>query len=229
MTIEHETPGQNWKSLYRLGELALWAMVGIIIVQFIVFMVAPPPYEGSARDWFRLFQENNLIGLINFEVLMVVYVVLSILPMLALYVLHRPVSPSLTIVYVALSLVGVMSFIVARPAFEMLSVSNGYAAATTDMQRAAFLSAGETMLATFHGMAFQVSYALGSLTGLIISFVMLKTNIFGKTTAYLRIASSICDFGLYIPVIGLYISLFSVFFLLAWNILVARRFFQLAR
>ena len=31
-------------------------MVGIIIIQFIVFMVAPPPYEGSARDWFKLFQ-----------------------------------------------------------------------------------------------------------------------------------------------------------------------------
>jgi hypothetical protein len=57
---------------------------------------------------------------------------------------------------------------------------------------------------------------------------MLKTNVFSKTTAYLRIASSLFDFGLYIPTIGLFISLFSVFFLLAWDILIAIRLFQLA-
>lgn len=223
------TTERDWKPLYKTGGIALVAMAGIIIIQMFVFMTAPPPYEGSALDWFELFRANHLIGLVNFEVLMVIYVILSLVPTLALSVLHREASPSFVATYLALSLVGVVSFIVARPAFEMLSISNGYAAAATDMQRAAFLAAGETLLATFHGMAFQVSYVLGSLSGLIISLVMLKANLFGRTTAWLRIASSVCDFGLYIPVVGLYISLFSVFFLLAWNILVARRLFQLAR
>lgn len=223
------TAEQDWKPLYKSAGWALGGMVVIIVIQFIVFMAAPPPYEGAALDWFKLFQENNLVGLVNFEVLMVVYVILSLLPTLALSVLHRRVSPSFTAIYLALSLVGVMSFIVARPAFEMLAISNGYAAATTDAQHAVFLAAGETLLSTFHGMAFQVSYVLGSLSGLIISLLMLRSNLFGRTTAWLRIASSVCDFGLYVPVVGLYISLFSVFFLLAWNILVARRLFQLAR
>ena len=223
------TRERDWEPLYKTGGIALVAMAGIIIIQMFVFMTAPPPYEGSALDWFELFRANHLIGLVNFEVLMVVYVILSLLPTLALSVLHREASPSFVAIYLALSLVGVMSFIVARPAFEMLSISNGYAASTTDAQRAAFLAAGETLLATFHGMAFQVSYVLGSLSGLIISLIMLKANLFGRTTAWLRIASSVCDFGLYVPVVGLYISLFSVFFLLAWNILVARRLFQLAR
>ncbi len=224
MTTEHD-----WKPLYKVGGFALVAMAGIILIQMFVFMTAPPPYKGSALDWFELFQSNPLIGLVNFEVLMVVYVILFLLPTLALSVLHREASPAFAAIYLALSLVGVISFIVARPAFEMLSISNGYAAAETNAQRIVFQSAGETLLATFHGMAFQVSYVLGSLSGLIISLVMLRANLFGRTTAYLRIASSICDFGLYIPVVGLYISLFSVFFLLAWNILVARRLFQLAR
>lgn len=223
------TTERDWKPLYKTGGIALAAMAGIIIIQMFVFMTAPPPYEGSALDWFELFRANHLIGLVNFEVLMVIYVLLSLVPTLALSVLHREASPSFVAIYLALSLVGVVSFIVARPAVEMLSISNGYAAATTDMQRAAFLAAGETLLATFHGMAFQVSYVLGSLSGLIISLIMLKANLFGRTTAWLRIASSVCDFGLYVPVVGLYISLFSVFFLLAWNILVARRLFQLAR
>ena len=137
------------------------------------------------------------------------------------------VSPSWTTLYLALSLIGVMCFITARPAFEMLYLSNGYYAANTDALRAAFLAAGEAKLASFHGTAFHISYILGSIAGLIISFVMMKTNIFSKTTAYVRIASSVCDFGLYIPTVGIYISILSVLFLFIWNILVARRLFQL--
>ena len=219
----------NWNPLFKLGGVSALMMVGIIIAQMIVFMSVPPPYEGDASAWFELFQNNKIIGLINFELLMIVYVFLSIPIMLSLYVLLRRVSPSFTAIYVVLSLFGIMSFIVARPAFEMLSLSNGYAAATTDAERAIYLSAGETLLAIFHGTAFQVSYVLGSLSGLIISLVMLKADIFSKTTAYLRIASSVFDFGLYVPVVGMYISIFSVLFLLAWDVLIARRLFQLGR
>lgn len=219
----------GWKSLYLIGGVCSLLMVAIILGQLVVFMSAPPPLEGTALDWFTLFQNNQIIGLVDFELLMIVYVILSIPVVLALYILLRHDSPSFTAVYLALSLVGIMSFIVARPAFEMLFLSDGYAAATTDAQRAAYLSAGETLLAAFHGTAFQVSYILGSLTGLLISLVMLKTNIFGKTTAYFRMASSVFDLGLYVPTIGIYLSIFSVLFLLIWNILIARRLFQLGR
>ena len=36
-------------------------------------------------------------------------------------------------------------------------------------------------------------------------------------------------FGLYIPMIGVFISVFSVMFLWVWYILLARRFFQLGQ
>jgi hypothetical protein len=229
MNTEYAETEQGWKPLFNLGGVSALMMVGIIIAQMIVFMSAPPPYEGGASAWFALFQNNKIIGLINFELLMIVYVFLSIPITLSLYILLRRVSPSFTALYVILSLIGIMSFIVARPAFEMLSLSNGYAAAATNAERAVYLSAGETLLAVFHGTAFQVSYILGSLGGLIISLVMLKTDVFSKTTAYLRIASSVFDFGLYVPVVGMYISIFSVLFLLIWDVLVARRLFQLGR
>ncbi len=218
-----------WTSLYNLGGISAFLMVLIIIIQLIVFMSAPQPLDGTALDWFMLFQRNMLIGLINFELLMIVYMILFIPLALALFILLRQVSLPWTTLYLALSLIGVMCFITARPAFEMLSLSNGYYAANTDALRAAFLAAGEAKLASFHGTAFHISYILGSIAGLIISFVMLKTNIFSKTTAYMRIASSVCDFGLYIPTVGIYISILSVLFLFIWNILVARRLFQLGK
>lgn len=216
-----------WTSLYNLGGISALLMVLIIIIQLIVFMSAPQPFDGTALDWFMLFQKNMLIGLIDFELLMIVYMILFIPLALALFIPLRQVSPSWTTLYLALSLIGVMCFIAARPAFEMLYLSNGYYAANTDALRAAFLAAGEAKLASFHGTAFHISYILGSIAGLIISFVMLKTNIFSKTTAFVRIASSVCDFGLYIPTVGIYISILSVLFLFIWNILVARRLFQL--
>jgi len=229
MNTEYADTEQGWKPLFNLGGVSALMMVGIIIAQMIVFISAPPPYEGGASAWFALFQNNKIIGLINFELLMIVYVFLSIPITLSLYILLRRVSPSFTALYVILSLIGIMSFIVARPAFEMLSLSNGYVASATDAERAVYLSAGETLLAVFHGTAFQVSYILGSLGGLIISIVMLRSDVFSKTTAYLRIASSVFDFGLYVPVVGMYISIFSVLFLLIWDILVARKLFQLGR
>lgn len=229
MNTEYAETEHGWKPLFNLGGVSALMMVGIIIAQMIVFMSAPPPYEGGASAWFALFQNNKIVGLINFELLMIVYVFLSIPITLSLYILLRRVSPSFTALYLVLSLIGIMFFIVARPAFEMLSLSNGYAAAATDAERAVYLSAGETLLAVFHGTAFQMSYILGSLGGLIISLVMLKIDVFSKTIAYLRIASSVFDFGLYIPVVGMYISIFSVLFLLIWDILVARKLFQLGR
>jgi hypothetical protein len=109
----------------------------------------------------------------------------------------------------------------------MLYLSNQHAAATTEAQRAALLAAGEAMVAVFHGTAFQVSYILGSITGLLIAAAMLRSDVFSRATAYLRIGSSALDFGIYIPGIGLFISLFSVLFLLAFNLLVGRRLLQL--
>ncbi|MBN2116924.1 MAG: DUF4386 family protein [Anaerolineales bacterium] len=228
-TTNTEPTDPRWKLLYQLGGAAALSMVSIIVIQLIAFMTAPPPYNGTALDWFDLFQKNKLIGLIDFELLMVVYTILAIPLTLALYFALRGTDQALMALFFALSLVGTMCFIAARPAFEMLYLSNQFAAATTEAQKALSLAAGETKLATFHGTAFQVSYFLGSINGLIVSLVMLKSRIFSRATAYVRIASSVFDFGLLVPVIGIFLSIFSVLFLFAWNIMVARRLFQLAR
>jgi hypothetical protein len=224
---EAESTDSNWNSLYKVGAAAALIMIAITLTQVVVFAISPPPYKGTAVDWFALFQKNALLGLLGFEVLLIVYVGLSILVSLALFVALRRTSPTLTAIFLVLSLIGSMAFISARPALEMLSLSNQYAAATTDAQRAAFLAAGEAMVAVFRGTAYLASYLLGSITGLIIAAVMLRTSIFGRAIPYLRIASSVFDFGIFLPTVGLFISLFSVVCLLLFNILIARRLIQL--
>jgi hypothetical protein len=129
----------------------------------------------------------------------------------------------------ALGLVGTMAIIVARPALEMLYLSEQYAAATTDAQRAMFLAAGEVMLALINGTAFHVSYNLTNINLLIVPAVMLRSNIFSKATAYMGILAGVIGFGLYVPKIGIFISIISVLFYALWYILIARRLFQLGR
>ena len=222
-----ESADSNWNSLYKIGGAAALIMVAITLAQFVVFVVAPPPLEGTATDWFALFQKSALFGLLGFESLLVIYALFSVLVSVALFAALRPASQSLAALFLVLSVIGSIAFVVARPALEMLSLSNQYSAATTDAQRAAILGAGEAMVALFHGTAFQVSYILGSITGFLIAAVMLRSSVFSTTTAYLRIGSSVFDFGIFIPGVGLFISLLSVVFLLVFNILIARRLFQL--
>lgn len=225
----HRETDSDWKSLFVIGGMCSLLMVAIILGQFVVFLSAPPPLEGTAIDWFVLFQQNKFMGLLAFELLMVVYVILSIPLALALYAALRRTDQSFAAIYLALSLVGAMSFIAARPAFEMLALSEQYAAATADAQKFVFLAAGETLVAIFHGTTFQVSYILGSINGLILSVIMLRSSLFSKATAYARIASSVLDFGIFVPTVGLYLSLFSVVALLIWNVLVALRLLRLSR
>jgi hypothetical protein len=219
----------NSHILYRLAAWSAIAILGIIVVQFVTFMAAPPPYEGTAANWFEFFQTNPTAGLIDFELLMVVYVVISLVIDTALFLALRRTHPSAMLLYLVVTIVGIVAFISARPALEMLRLSRAYMAASDPLQRSIYLSAGESLIAIFNGTAFQVSYLLGSIGGLILSAVLLQSPVFNKWTAYLRIASSLCDLGLYLPGIGLYISMFSVFFLFAWHILITIQFFRLGR
>jgi hypothetical protein len=217
----------RFRQLYRFGGIAAALLVVLTLLHSSVFFVVGLPT--SVIEWYELYQRSALSGLLAFELLMVVYVIISIPVALALYAALRGSNPSLAILYLAITIVGAVAFVASRPAFEMLSLSQGYAAASTDVQRAAYLAAGESTLAVFHGTAFWVSYVLGSLGGLLVSLAILRSGVFSKATAYLRIASSVLDFGLFVPAVGLYIALFSVFCLLGFNILVARQLLRLAR
>jgi hypothetical protein len=111
----------------------------------------------------------------------------------------------------------------------MATLSDRYAAATTDAQRVTTLGAGEAMLAMWQGTAFQIAYLLGSIAGILLGVVMLHSGVFGKPTGWLAIAANTVGLGLYVPRVGVFIAVFSVVFLEAWYLLLARRLHQLGR
>jgi uncharacterized protein DUF4386 len=219
--------GSTWKSLYKIGAAAALFGVAMIPIQMIVFIVWPPP--DTAIGWFTLFQNSTIAGLLAFEGLFIVNAVLGILTALALYIALRRVNESLMAIATTLALVEAIALIVARPAFDMLYLSQHYAAATTDAQRSLYLAAGEAMWATFNGTAFHLSYNLFSIYLLIVPVVILRSSVFSRLTAYVGILAAILNWGLYVPKIGLFLSILSVVPLAIWLILIARRLFQLGQ
>ena len=223
-----ETSISDWKSLYKVGGVAALIMLPIIPLQSFIFIAYPPP--ATVIDFFILFQKNWFVGLLDRDLLLIVDNVLLILIYLALYAALVQANKFLMTIGLAFSLIGIAAYFPSNTAFEMLSLSHQYAAATTEAQRATLLAAGQAMLAIYSGTAFNVYYVLNAIALLIFSAVMLRSSVFSKTTAYLGLAAGIL---MIIPstagMIGIYFSLLSLIPWFVWLILFARRLFQLAR
>lgn len=226
-TSRTERSESVWKPLYLVGGVAALMIVLLYVIQIIVFVLSPPPT--SVIGYFTLFHRNALLGLLDLDLLSIVDYALFVPMFLALYIALRRTSPSFMVIAIALGLIGIATYFTSNTAFEMLSLSNQYAGATTDAQRSLLVASGQAMLAIYQGTAFYVSYALLAIAPLIISAVMLWSNIFGKVTAYVGIGANVLALGLFMPVIGVYISLISVVALLVWYVLVAIKLFMLAQ
>ena len=216
-----------WKPLYRVGGAAALLVAVLYVIQIIDFVVTPPP--STVIGYFTLFHKNALLGLLDLDLLSIADYALFVPMFLALSMALRRVSPSFIAIALTLALVGIATYFASNTAFEMLSLSSQYAAATTDAQRSLFVAAGQAMLAIYQGTAFDVNYVLLSVAHLIISVVMLRSTIFGKVTAYVGILANALGLGLFVPAIGVFLALISVVGLLIWYILIARRLFQLAQ
>lgn len=217
----------RWNWLYKIGAAAAALFVVFMPIQILVFFVSPPP--DSVSGWFALFQANRLFGLLDLDLLLMVDQVLTMLLFLALYVALKETSESLMAIGLVLGLVSTVLFIASNPAFAVLLLSDQYAAAATEAQRAALLAAGQAVMVTYEGSAFHASYILGSVASIIVSAVMLRSRVFSKAAAILGVVSNVIALGLYVPQVGVYISVFSVVLLWAWILLIGLRFITFGR
>jgi hypothetical protein len=218
---------RRWALLCRVGAAAALASAVLIPIQVAVFMIWPPPLDGTADDWFTLLRHDRLAGMVDLDLLLAVDNALLVPLLLALYVVLRRVHESAMTLAVVLGLVGAVMYLASNPAIQMARLSDRYAAATTDPERAATRAAGEAVLAVWQGSGFHAAYLLGSVAGLVIGIVMLRSGVFSRTAGWLAILANGVGLGLYVPTVGVYISVFSVVFLEVWYLLVARRLVQI--
>ena len=181
---------KDWSLLNKVGAVAALIIVGFMPLQMVVFFVWPPPTTVSG--WFGLFSENAIVGLLDMDLLLILDYVLLVLVFLALWgVLRRGNEPLVTVALI-FQIVGTSAYFSSATAFEMLSLSSQYATVTTDSERSILLSAGQAMLASWQGTAFNVSYVIGAIAALIMSLVMLKNRqLFGRFAAHTGIVAGV--------------------------------------
>jgi len=244
--IINEEVDPGYRGLCRVGGLAA-LLAGVlfrrnIAAEIALFLQHESP--ANAGDWFALLQDNRLLGLVHLNILDVVNYALLALMFLALLAVLRPANRSAVTIAAALGFLGIAVYLASNTALSMLSLSNQYAAATSEAQRAGLLGAGEAMLAINRfasagapGSAGYLSLLLVAAAGLITSLVMLRSHAFTRATAYVGIvaaalALAYCMAYLFLPGVEM-LPVFSIpaagLLLMVWHILIGWRLLRLAK
>jgi len=232
-----ENANPAYKSLYKLGGVAALIVAVLILSEAIGLAFYPQP--STVSGWFMLFQSNSIIGLLDFWGLEVPMYIMFTIVFLALYVVLRKANEGCMAIALAFTLLGIGIFFATNNPFSMLSLSNQYAAATTDAQRSTFLAAGQAVLTNTNQRAiggFNMGLFLVSGAGLIVSSVMFQNISFSRLTAYVGILAYALSLADYLrealtssATVALLVILPNVLFLVIWFILVGRRLYQLGR
>lgn len=223
------TASSPWRPLFQVAGAGALITALLIPLQIVAFIVWPLP-EGGVTEWFELFQESPFIGLVSFDLAILIEEMLLIPIVLALYLVLRRASPSLVLMAAGAWFVSIALFVGANTGFEMLALSGGYAEAASDAERTTYLAAGQAMLSAYmeQGSSFVVGYVLASLAGILIGLAMLRATIFPRLAAWAAIAANVLGFGLFLPEIGVLLSILSVLILIAWYAMVGWRLLRLS-
>ena len=230
----------SWRSLYIVGGATALITIGVGIAEILIsFLPGGSIADPTVAEWFAQFQQSWFLGLRNMGLLNIFLVLLGVPTFLALYGAHRRVNPAYAALAVILSLIGVAVFLATNRAFAMYELSRQYAAATTDVQQAALIAAGQTMLSVGRGHTpgSFLAFFLSEVAGIVMSAVMLKGRIFSKAAGYAGLAgfSILLVFDVtsaFAPGLDSMAKLLSMvggLLTLVWQILVARGLFQLAK
>jgi hypothetical protein len=231
---------ETWKPLYRTGAMA--ALLAALLfrrnigaeVSLFTGMEAIPQ---SAADWFSLLQTNPFVGLSFLAVFDLVNYFLVGLVFLALAARLWSINKSLTALALASGLVGIAVSFASNISFSMTSLSQQYAAVSSEAQQTALLAAGQALLAmsgamaNFPGTGTYISYLLIALAELAFAVMLLPMR---RATAIVGMLAAGCDLAYcltfpFSPILQAILMSFGGAFWMLWHIMVARVLWQSAK
>lgn len=230
----------NWSIIYKLGGAAAIGAVLVGILEIaITFLPGGNATPETVLDWFQLFQQNPFMGLRNLGLLNIFLNILGIFAYLALYGAHRKTTyKPLAALAALISFLGIGVFFATNRAFAMLDLSQQYTAAASDAQRVIFAAAGQALLSVgaSHSPGTFLAFFLAEFAGILISYVMLRGQVFSKTTAYagmlgftfLLIFEFISSFFIGLSDAVLLLAMLGGLLSMVWYILIARRLSQMS-
>ena len=222
------SPGEPdyWKGLFKVGGLLMILSVILMIVDLLVgIFIGGEPFGSLTTEQLLQYITAHRALYIFDETLLALAPIPQLASgpalVLALYFSLKEVNRKY-VYYLVFSLGltltgGVLFFAAANAPLALVPLADKYAAATTDAQRAIFVTAAEAINALDNDY---IPFIVSSL-GLIILNIPMRKSVFGKPVSYLGIATGIV--GL-VPII-----IVSVILSLIWTVWVGYKLYRLSR
>jgi len=235
---------KDLKNLYRTGAVA--ALLAIFVFRrnwsaeldiadgFGIFAVPSTPPVG-ASEWFALLQAHPYVGLSLLGFYDVIEIFLVGLIFLAVCAACWQENRSALLVGMGCTLAGISVVWASNQAVGLYLLSVKAATVSSEAERAAFLSAGEALLAlNEHGAGAQLGMLLVLVGGMLLSLVMLRGAVFGKAAAVTGILTN-GIYLLYYPALVFGAAIYAIPpviaapFRVTWYFLIALGLFKLAK
>ncbi|MBN2697131.1 MAG: hypothetical protein JXR38_06270 [Bacilli bacterium] len=212
----------------RFTSILVFTMVGIIFVQVAIFFIEPMPE--TAQGWLTLLHERPFLGLLHQDLLYLVNNTILIFMYFALYFTLGKKRESLLLIALIVGLAGALLYYTSNRAIEMYYLSQRYFSTSDPFVRSTYLALAESYLDIWTGTAFTVYYFLSGISLLIFSFVMLRSDVYSRTTAISGLVSGILmsvpsSFGM----VGMIMALLSLVPWIVFSIMVAIRLHEAGR
>ncbi|HEX9028749.1 MAG TPA: DUF4386 family protein [Anaerolineales bacterium] len=192
----------------------------------------------SMMEWFNLFQTNRFAAFSSLGLINILTLSLSIPIYVAFTQVYRQSRPALATLASLFFFIGTTVYLSSNTVFSMFAISQ-QAAAAPAAQRPLLEAAGRALLAqgadltpgTFFGLFFT------QIAGLLITTTMLRGEVFGKWTGWAGLAGN-CLMTVFFILTAFFPELYHIALLiaapgalimLAYEIMLARRFYQLGK
>ncbi len=233
-------PNYSVKALYRVAA----AMAVLIILAGLTDALTSMGAEArdnstvSIIEWFTLFQTDRFAAFSRLGVINITTLSLCIPIYLAFTQAFRQHRPALAMLASILFFIGTAVYLSSNTVFSLFALSQQYATAS-EAHKPLLEAAGRALLAqgadltsgTFVGLF------LTQIAGLLITSGMLRGEVFGKWTGWLGLVgyslmSTFFILTAFVPSqynTAMLIAAPGALFMIAYQILLARRFFQLSK
>jgi hypothetical protein len=229
----------QWRRFYLVGGVAalLTVLAGVVEIGLTFLPGGNPVGVVTAVDWYAQFRSSEFFGLRNLGLVNIFLTSLGVLVFLALYGAHRKLEQPAVALVLIISLLGAAVFFATNRAFAVLELSRRYVAAVTEGEHQALAAAGEALLAVgqSHTPGTFLAFCLSELAGIGMGLVMLRVGGFGRVAGWtgvlgfaLLLIFEVCNS--FIPGArwaAMPLAMVGGIASMVWDILVARRLFQL--
>jgi hypothetical protein len=231
----------QWNAFYRIGAVAALCSVFFGLLEIaITFTPGGSVVPVTVLDWFKLYQDNPFIGLRDLGLINFFINSLGVVIFFSLYaVFRRDRLQPYALFAVIILFIGTAVFYATNRAFTMLALSQQYAAAASDAERALVAAAGLSALSVgrSHSPGTFFGFFICEIAGIMMTVIMLKSQLFSKATAVVGLVGwsmlmfheLLRSFAPGIGEVTMMVAIPGGLCIMAWYILIAVRLLQFGR